>query len=166
MEPAIQWRKANERNLINLDPLGGVLSRTRLRTELFNERSPGGIRLRGIYLTKKFWMGEKMKVNRLTKGFLFAALLASSSLFASPKHHNKWDRKVAITCARAKGIVLPNKNTQLNASQLSTMHSCQKQYRANLQTCLTGVSISLAAVTKDQVPALRKCEAEALGQIK
>jgi hypothetical protein len=62
--------------------------------------------------------------------------------------------------------VLPNKNAQLNSNQLSTLHACQKQYRANLQTCMDNAGVKMSAITKDQVPALRQCEAQAFGQIK
>jgi hypothetical protein len=96
----------------------------------------------------------------------FASGLLISPAWASGKHHNKWDRKVALVCARANNIALPNKNTQLSANQLATMHSCEKQYRSNLQTCMNNASVSMSTLSRDQIPALRKCEAQAVSQIK
>jgi len=111
-----------------------------------------------------------MKIDQIIKGFLLAALVASvlphSQAWASPQHHSKWDRKIALTCARVKNIVMPNKNTQLNTEQLGALHACIKQYRSNLQTCMKNASVTMNSLTKEQIPTLRKCEAQAVSQIK
>jgi hypothetical protein len=96
---------------------------------------------------------------------------AASPSSVAKKHRHHWKRKIFKECAAANDITLPAKGSgqKLNASDLTTVKACVKEYHETMRSCIESSSVSKPVPgqppTAEQKAAFKSCAEQASAKI-